>query len=70
MTPEEYIDRAVRQTNGAIHPKGAVCSSWVLVAEWQDADGRWWVTRWSSRDTPPWRVEGLLQYAISSEDIA
>lgn len=70
VRPSENIDKAVRQCAPAVDPAGAVCTGWVLVAEWQDSDGRWWLTRWSEDNLPPWRADGLLYHATNNEDIS
>lgn len=70
MTPAEHVDRAIRQCARAVDPSGAVCTGWVLVSEWQDASGRWWVHRWTDSATPPWRADGLMYHAIQSEEVS
>lgn len=69
-TSHERIDRAVRSSSQSVDPDGAVCTGWVLVAEWQDSTGRWWVTRWSDTNMPPWRADGLLYHATQNEDLS
>jgi|LauGreSuBDMM15SN_2_FD.fasta_scaffold193919_1 hypothetical protein len=52
--------------------KGAMCTNFVLVAEWVDSNGDFWLSTHGDEGIPPWRVEGLLSYALSqvSEDFA
>lgn len=66
----ERIDKAIRSSGQNVDPNGAVCTGWVVVAEWQDSDGRWWVTKWTDGNLPPWRADGLLYHATNNEDIS
>jgi hypothetical protein len=45
--------------------KGAMCTNFVLVAEWVDSNGDFWLSTHGDEGIPPWRVEGLLSYALS-----
>lgn len=64
----EVIEEAIRRLSPSVDPSGAICTGWVMVAEWVDASGRWWVTKWSDKGTPPWRAEGLMYHALNSEE--
>lgn len=52
-----------------LHHDGAMLTGWALVCEWMDASGDVWMTAHSDRSTPPWRVHGLMSFAMKQEDL-
>ena len=61
--PQSIFDKAMREAAPAINADGAMNIGWVVVAEWVDVEGRYWLTRWDDGSMPPWRADGLLTYA-------
>ena len=55
-TCKEYVDK-----------DGAMCNSFVLASEWMGLDGTYYTLTITDVDNPPWRHEGLLNYAITNE---
>lgn len=45
----------------------ALLTGWVVVAEWMDANGDKWLTRYSDESVTAWLAEGMLSWA-SGED--
>lgn len=46
--------------------KGAMCTNFVLVSEWVDSEGSYWLATHGEEGIPPWRVEGMLSYALNN----
>ena len=55
----------VIQSAGAVAEDVAVCSSWILVAEWVGADGSVWLEEHRTSDLPAWRRQGMLNYVLT-----
>lgn len=51
-------------------PEGAMCTGWVIVSEWVDADGQFWTFTGTDDRNPPWRHLGLLAYCLEAADYA
>jgi len=47
-------------------PEGAMCTGWVIVSEWMDADGQFWTYVGADDRNPPWRHLGLLSYCVDT----
>lgn len=62
--PHDVIAEAIATTSKTVNDEGAMCTGWVVVAEWTDADGAYWVTRLSDETSPSWRIKGLLHDAL------
>lgn len=45
-------------------PEGAICTGWVIVSEWMDADGQYWTFCAVDDRNPPWRHKGLISYVL------
>ncbi len=45
----------------------AICTGWVIVSEWMDADGEYWTHVSRDDRNPPWRHQGLLAYVLDEE---
>lgn len=60
----DYLDSMAPDV---LEAKTAMCTGYVIVAEYVDEKGDFYT--WTTFDDkmPPWRVEGLLRYAISNE---
>lgn len=71
-SPQDVIAVAIASTGPSmardIESEGVMCTEWVSVAGWTDAEGRWWMTTTRSRDAPAWRIRGLLAEAIADLD--
>lgn len=63
-TIEDLLVSMSKQT----FPEGAMCTSWVIVSEWMDADGEYWTFVGSDDRSPPWRHTGLLSWALDGSD--
>ena len=48
-------------------PEGAMCTGWVIVSEWMDADGQYWTFCAVDDRNPPWRHKGLISYVLERE---
>lgn len=48
VDPRSVIADAIASTSRdlaeSVDTQGAMCTGWVLVAEWTDSDGRWWMS--------------------------
>lgn len=62
QTPAEVLSDAIAATAGSVDGEGAICTGWVLVAEWMTADGAHCMTRLDSAP-PRWLIVGLLRTA-------
>ena len=61
------IDNALADIAQIAFPDPAICTGWVLVAEWTDGttDG-FWTTVFTDDQNPDWRQKGLLHHAIDT----
>jgi hypothetical protein len=61
------IDNALADIAQIAFPDPAICTGWVLVAEWTDgtADG-FWTTTFADDQNPDWRQKGLLHHAVET----
>lgn len=64
QTPAEVLADAIANTAGAVDGEGAICTGWVLIAEWVTADGEHCLMRLDA-DAPRWRTVGLLETALA-----
>lgn len=64
----DKLDAAMQSlaSNMKEEPKlnGAICTGWVVVAEWSTPDGQMWCSRYWAEHTPSWRRNGLLHEAL------
>lgn len=51
-------------------PEGAMCTGWVIVSEWMDADGQFWTYVGSDDRNPPWRHLGMLSWTLETGNYA
>jgi hypothetical protein len=67
---EQAISDALAKLAGEVAGEGknAVCTNWVLVAEWSDTDGEHWLSRWWDENRPVWQRDGLLHHALFSSN--
>jgi hypothetical protein len=63
-SPQEVLAEAIAATSPAVDSDGAVCTGWVLVAEWVGSDGGYLMSRLCDGTSPVWRVKGLLCEAL------
>lgn len=63
LSMEDLLVAMSKQT----FPEGAMCTGWVIVSEWMDADGQFWTYVGADDRNPPWRHLGLLTWAMDSE---
>ena len=47
-----------------VFPEGAMCTGWVIVSEWMDAEGDFWTYVGRDDRNPPWRHHGLMSWAL------
>lgn len=62
--PRDVLADAIASTSRSIDADGAMCTGWVVIAEWTGADGAYWVSRLADEATPRWRLKGLLRDAL------
>jgi len=48
---------------------GAFCTGFFLAAEFFDSNGEYYSFSVKDENMPPWRVEGLVAYELTSEDL-
>lgn len=48
----------------SVDADGAMCTAWIVIAEWTDSNGDYWMTRQQDETSPSWRVKGLLHDAL------
>lgn len=62
------IRSAVEEAVRLLTEENRMCTGWFLAAEFQDMDGRCALCVYSGdtvdRSLPPWRIEGLVTYAL------
>lgn len=46
---------------------GAICTTFVLITEWMGADGKYYSLVVTDEESPPWRHEGLINYALAND---
>jgi hypothetical protein len=67
-TAEDIIDQMLTDlatfVSADTDRPGAICTNWILVAEWSTADGQAWCSRWTYDDRPMWQHQGLLHHAL------
>jgi hypothetical protein len=65
---QPIIDQALtdlaRVLSDDVNRDGAVCTNWVLVAEWSTTDGEQWISRYWDENRPVWQRDGLLHEAL------
>lgn len=64
-TPSDVLSDAIADTADSIDGDGAICTGWVMVAEWMTADGAPCMTRLDSA-LPRWQTVGLLRSALTA----
>jgi hypothetical protein len=42
-----------------------MCTGWVIVSEWMDAEGQYWTYIGADERNPPWRHYGLMSWVLS-----
>ena len=50
-----------------VNDEGAFCTSFFLVAEYMDADGKFYSLTLKDPTSPNWRLRGLLEYAREND---
>lgn len=50
-----------------IDDKGAMCTSFIVITEWMDSKGEYYSFTVTDRESPSWRHEGLINYALANE---
>lgn len=46
---------------------GAICTTFILISEWMGSDGKYYSLVVTDEQSPPWRHEGLINYALANE---
>lgn len=49
-----------------IDDKGAMCTSYILITEWVDSNGEYSSLTVTDEESPAWRHEGLINYALAN----
>lgn len=68
----EILDEAFEEMSPTIADgEGvAMCTGYVVLAEWSDSNGRIWMTTSTADRMPSWRARGLLSEALADLDRA
>lgn len=61
----DAITNAVHGLATLLDKEGAMCTQWVLVAEWMDSEGKLWFSTHAEPSGPVWRINGMLDHATS-----
>lgn len=64
---EEFLDVLQQIAKNYIDANGAMCTSFILTSEWMNSEGQYYILTVTDDESPPWRHEGLLHYAIANE---
>jgi hypothetical protein len=70
MKPHEFEERLqslLDEYGKASSKDGAFCTTYFLVAEFFDADGKYWASTVYDEKSPQWRVTGLVQHALEND---
>jgi len=51
---------------GATFEQNAICSSWLLITEWVDGEGRVWLEEHRTSEMPAWKRLGILYYVLDT----
>ena len=49
---------------GAVWRKDSICTSWILLTEWVDADGNKWIEESRTESLTEWQRQGILGYVL------
>jgi hypothetical protein len=60
------IDNALAEIGRIAFIEPAICTGWVLVAEWMGGNDDHWTITLADDDNPEWRSLGLLHHAIKT----
>lgn len=63
-SPQELLAEAIAASGPSVDAEGAMCTGWVVIAEWVGADGQYWMTHMADEQSPSWRTKGLLYNAL------
>lgn len=68
-TPPDVPDvpGVIQALGRRVWPDGAILTSWVLISEWMDHDGEWWVHVATDDQAPVWRHQGIIAYAAEHD---
>lgn len=50
-----------------VNAEGAFCTGYFLTAEFVDGNGEYYTWTMYDQTIPPWRIEGLVNYALNNE---
>jgi len=53
------LDEVIRQSSGSVSPI-AICTDWIVVAEFSDGDGHLWLESYQSENLSSWKRRGIL----------
>lgn len=68
-TRREILEAALEEMSPTVGAaEAAVCTGYILVAEWSDLDGKTWMTQNGAHKQPAWRTRGLLAEALADLD--
>lgn len=63
LSIQDRIQEAI-QADAPEETPGALCTGWVVVAEWCDSDGKLWLSRADSDNMTAWKRTGMLHDAL------
>jgi hypothetical protein len=64
---QNILDLLNELSKSYINKEGAFCTSYVIVSEWMSADGQFSLMTLTDEQSPGWRHEGLLHYAVTND---
>lgn len=62
--PPASMEDVLHAMGKGVFPEGAMCTGWVIVSEWMDAEGEFWTYVGADDRNPPWRHYGLMSWVI------
>jgi hypothetical protein len=67
MSMSKKIQQVI-ETSPSARTDGGICTAWILVTEWVDADGSTWLEENRTAELPAWRRLGILNYVLSEQE--
>lgn len=59
------VDNLIKEA-GATWEGTSVCTSWLLITEWVDSEGRVWLEEHRTTEMPAWKRLGILSYVLDT----
>jgi hypothetical protein len=60
------IDDALAEIGRIAFQDPAICTGWVLVAEWFGGEKDYWTLVLADNENPDWRHQGLIHHALDT----